>query len=371
MPTGYKSIPKTGERHGRLTLTGEHELREVGNQGKKWRFVKARCDCGTVKWMLYKHVKSGNSKTCGWCNTFDGVVYNHLYHWNHIKDDRPIVYGVFIALCPDDVAISKLRVNREYTLTELKTLLDFDNYILDVGGSVEPRQRQKRRFSRYSCRNTNEPKKMVDAANKAIKNGWPILVIKLKNSTTEYVFKDEIKMQLKFKNAGINIVNRIKKGTHGWEHILLDEEWKAKFYAKFKYVDGHWLHGNKNVHALTRIHGVGVRRTHMIAKFLGMNKHVKSKEDLGKVNNIEGWEMCCHQCKHKNCANPDHVKVADHSQNMADEIKFNFTEEEEDELLSLSKNGVQQWKLAKQKGCRSRNPIQNALRKARKRQEGL
>jgi hypothetical protein len=51
----------TGQRFGRLTVTGDWEVRKSGQQ-RCWRCL---CDCGKETWVCASSLTTGNTKSCG------------------------------------------------------------------------------------------------------------------------------------------------------------------------------------------------------------------------------------------------------------------------------------------------------------------
>ncbi len=66
---------KVGERYGRLTVIAQAE-RSADN---RVRFL-CRCDCGNERVVIAKHLKSGNTKSCGCYKHDQGVMANTTHN---------------------------------------------------------------------------------------------------------------------------------------------------------------------------------------------------------------------------------------------------------------------------------------------------
>lgn len=54
-----------GKRFGRLTVVGEGNLVEYGNQGKKTRQWECKCDCGKIVFVKRGKLTTKNTQSCG------------------------------------------------------------------------------------------------------------------------------------------------------------------------------------------------------------------------------------------------------------------------------------------------------------------
>ncbi len=62
-----------------LQLTGEYEIREIGNKGHVATYVEAICECGIIKMYHFGHVKRGKIKSCG-CQKAKLTIKNNTKH---------------------------------------------------------------------------------------------------------------------------------------------------------------------------------------------------------------------------------------------------------------------------------------------------
>jgi hypothetical protein len=67
------------------TILSEGEPYITPSTGKKVKTVIAKCECGTIKNVLYRYIKSGRSKSCG-CWTRDKFKTINLKHSNTTED---------------------------------------------------------------------------------------------------------------------------------------------------------------------------------------------------------------------------------------------------------------------------------------------
>lgn len=54
---------RTGERYGRLTLTGYSVIQKHGDYSR--RFVEAECDCGDIGTYVFSYLQKGSTRSCG------------------------------------------------------------------------------------------------------------------------------------------------------------------------------------------------------------------------------------------------------------------------------------------------------------------
>lgn len=100
--------------HGesRLVATGRSELR--GDPGMRRTYAEFICSCGSVKWILPKSVKSGNTSSCGCLHremllarlTTHGMRDTKLYYvWVEMRkrcsSDKPRYGGRGISVCEE------------------------------------------------------------------------------------------------------------------------------------------------------------------------------------------------------------------------------------------------------------------------------
>lgn len=57
--------PIPGSVFGNLTILGPRESRPIGGQNAKGVFVYCRCVCGVEKWVRWKYVRLGETRSCG------------------------------------------------------------------------------------------------------------------------------------------------------------------------------------------------------------------------------------------------------------------------------------------------------------------
>ena len=60
----YKLVINPGERYGNLTVIGDAEP-FIGINGNKGRVITCQCDCGVIKDVSFKSIRTGNTTSCG------------------------------------------------------------------------------------------------------------------------------------------------------------------------------------------------------------------------------------------------------------------------------------------------------------------
>jgi hypothetical protein len=86
-----KSGIEKGMRFGRLTIL-ERDLTKKDREGISWL---CECDCGNITTVKTKHLKSGNTKSCG-CYNKDKAIEN-IQQWNE-KNNEDLVGQIFTKL---------------------------------------------------------------------------------------------------------------------------------------------------------------------------------------------------------------------------------------------------------------------------------
>ena len=64
MPPAPKPPPDVGTQFGRWTVIGGLKYQSYGD-GKRHRFVKVQCACGTINWVAITRLTNGYSQSCG------------------------------------------------------------------------------------------------------------------------------------------------------------------------------------------------------------------------------------------------------------------------------------------------------------------
>jgi hypothetical protein len=138
------SIEIGGQKFGRLLVLEEKEGRCVPS-GKRFRFFKCRCDCGTEKEISMHSLRAGVTRSCGclqielcserakWINykhgaTIGRVTTSEFTSWRHM-----------IRRCGDIHAINYDRYGGRGIKVCDRWLQDFSNFLNDIGHKPTPK----------------------------------------------------------------------------------------------------------------------------------------------------------------------------------------------------------------------------------------
>lgn len=105
---------ESGTKFGRLICTGKSYM------NGKIRFVEVICECGVIKWIIFRSIKRGATKSCGCLNrdllignkrtTFHGITNHPIYFvWQGMKQrcyyEKANNFGRYgakgVSICPE------------------------------------------------------------------------------------------------------------------------------------------------------------------------------------------------------------------------------------------------------------------------------